>query len=710
MSFLRVKGTPQASVPLYTGLQIQTSSGAVPISIVYGVNKTSFNLVWTGGFGAQPQFTKTGGKGGGGKTLSGYDYHAAFILGLCEGPIAGVGTVWNGQSTGELANLGLSLFDGTTPQNVWGLLTANFQSEALPYGGLAYIAAPWFDLGSSASLPSLNFEIHGVLSMSGVVNSYDADPALVVQDFLINSQYGIGFPAASIDATTLVGSSGGSSYQTYCQAAGLAISPAIVNHETASSILTRWLQLTNAAAVWSGGRLKFVPYGDATITRPLVAGGSVTFNPNVAPVYDLTDDDFVHDGDDDPVQVTRADPYLAHNWQTLEISQRSNHYNSTSIEAWDQNAIELYGLRRASTVTAREICDPLVAQVSVQLLLQRGLHIRNAYAFKLSFEYCLLEPMDLVTLTDVGLGLDRATVRITAIEEDDSGFLSISAEDFPGGTATAVAYPVQAGSSSPINRSVAVASVNPPIIFEPGPPLTNGVAQVWIALSGGAGGVADPNWGGAIVNISSDNATYSRIGQVYGAARQGVLTEPLAAPLGGNPDVAGALAVGLTESAGALVSATNVDAKNGVTLSLVDNELLAYGTATLTGVCSYTLTYLQRGLYGSRPGAHNAGARFVRLDDAIFKYVLPDSYVAATLYLKFQSFNIFGEAVQDLSTCVAYTYTPIGSGSLGPVAGALLVGSNLDYGLTSNDVNESDEFGLASDPYKTVVDLGLAST
>jgi hypothetical protein len=136
---------------------------------------------------------------------------------------------------------------------------------------------------------------------------------------------------------------------------------------------------------------------------------------------------------------------------------------------------------------------------------------------------------------------------------------------------------------------------------------------------------------------------------------------------------------------------------------------LAYGTATLTGTYSYSLTYLERGLYGSRPEAHNTGARFVRLDDAIFKYPLPDPYVGVALYLKFQSFNIFGQAVQDLSTCVAYTYTPIGSGALGPVASALLVGSNLDYGLASNNVNESDELGLASDPYATVVDLGLAS-
>jgi hypothetical protein len=695
---------------MYTGLQIQTSSAAVPISIVYGANKVSFNLIWTGGFAAQPQYAKSGGKGGGNKTLNGYDYHAAFIMGLCEGPILGLGRVWNGQSIGALGDLGLSLFSGTTPQSAWGALRPNFEDEALPYGGLAYVAASWFDLGSSANLPALNFEVQGVLSTSAVVNECDADPALIIQDFLTNSQYGAGFPASSIDAMTLLGSSGSSSYQTYCQASGLAISPAIVNQETANSILARWLQITNTVAVWSGGQLKFIPYGDMSITGRRLGGASITFNPNLNVIYHLTDDDFVLDGDEDPVQVTRADPYLAHNWQAIDISQRSNHYNSTTIEAWDQNAIELYGLRRAPTITAREICDPNVAQVSAQLILQRGLHVRNTYMFKLSFEYCLLEPMDLVTLTDGGLGLDKTPVRIVSIEEDDAGILSITAEEFLGGVATAVAYPVQIGSSTPINRNISPTPVNEPIIFEPGPALTNGVPQVWIGLSGGAAGVSDPNWGGASVNVSFDDVSYARISQVSGPARQGVLTDPLPSALSGVVDLANMLAVDLTMSAGTLAPATNVDAQSGVTLVLVDDELLAYGAATLTGVSSYSLTSLERGLHGTSSAAHSVGARFLRLDDAIFRYTFPTAYVGRTVYFKFQSFNIFGESTQDMSACAAFSYTLIGSGALGSVAGALSVGSDLDFGLTSAGSNgQADDFGLVSDAYTTAIDLGLAS-
>jgi len=717
MSFLRTRSASNAPVitPQYTGLQIQTSSAALPLAIVYGINKIAPNIVWAGDFQVIPQYTYTqssGGKGGGGgssATLNGYDYETAFIMGLCEGPIDTVGTVWNGSTLTSLGGLGFSLFTGTTPQAPWSFVASTESSESLGYNGLAYVASPDYDMGSSASLDSLSFEVYGVLYSSAVVNSYDADPALVIQDFLTNAQYGVGFPAASIDATTLLGSSGGASYQIYCQACGLAISPALTDQEAASSILARWLQLTNTAVVWSGGKLKFIPYGDVSVTGSLYAGGTVTFNPYVTPIYDLDDDDYVYDDGNDPVNVQRTDPYAAYNYQPIEIYQRSNYYDATPIVAFDQNAIELYGLRVASTVTAHEICDPNVAQTSAQLILQRGLYIRNHYTFKLSWEYCLLEPMDLVTLTDAGLGLSNTAVRIVSIEEDDDGILSFTCEEFPGGVATSSAYPVQTNANVPVNRGVAADPVNTPIIFEPPAALTGGIEQIWCAVSGGASGVADPNWGGANVWASTDGTTYGQVGAIIGAARQGVTTATLGAPSGGNPDTTHTLSVSLVESAGTLTTASETAAQNATTLCIVGTELLAYANAALTGTNAYALTYLERGLDGSTVQAHASGTPFARLDGAIFKYTVPEQYIGQTLHLKFQSFNIFGQGVQDISTCTAYTITPIGSGILGPVTAALQIGINLDYSLASLAINESDDWGLASDPYVTIVDMGLAS-
>jgi hypothetical protein len=72
--------------------------------------------------------------------------------------------------------------------------------------------------------------------------------------------------------------------------------------------------------------------------------------------------------------------------------------------------------------------------VSAQLMLQRKLYVRNTYKFRLGLRYALLEPMDIVLISDAALGLSQAPVRITQIEEDQDGELTITAEEIPGVT------------------------------------------------------------------------------------------------------------------------------------------------------------------------------------------------------------------------------------------------------------------------------------
>ena len=707
---------PVASVqPDFSGLAIQTATAAAPIPIIFGVTRSAPNIIWTDGVTAVPQYTVTqstgGGKGGGGggttRSVSGYEYYTWIEYAIGEGPVAGIGSIFSGQAVyGYGAYGNLDLCPGTTPQAPWAAIAGTFPYAVLAYPGTAYMASSNFDLGSSASFPSLAFEVYGRLQATGF-NAVDGDPAEIVVDFLTNSQYGVGFSPASIDVTTLYGSgnaAGDATYQSYCAASGLALSPAITDQEAANSILTRWLQLTNTAAIWSAGKLKFVPFGDSPI-----AGSSRLFTPNTTPVYDLGDDDFVYEDGTDPVQVTRLDSYAVANVQRLECFDRSNQYAATPVEARDQNAIEQFGLNIGSTVTAHEICDLGIGLVAAQLILQRGLYIRNSYQFQLSWEYCLLEPMDLVTLTDSGLGLANTPVRITTVEEGSDGLLAITAEEYPGSTATASSYTVPVNAAKVVNRNVAPAAVNAPVVFEPPSQLTGGTPQIWAAVSGGANDAADPNWGGANVWISRDGTTFNQVGQVTAPARQGVTTAVLPSAASGNPDTADTLAVDLRESGGVLSSATQTDAANAATLSIVDNELLAYAAATLTGVNRYALTYLQRGLYGSTALGHAVGARFARLDGAVFKYTLPDEYIGTPLTLKFQSFNIWGGGLQDLSTCAAFSYTPIGSGLFGPTANEIATGTSFDEGLASQATTQIDDYGLASDPYTSPVDDGMAS-
>ena len=770
-----------AVTPDYTGLSVQTAVNALPIPIIWGISKLAPNLIWYANFNAVPQTSGSGGKGfgAGGGAVSGYTYTADIIMALCEGPIVGINQIWRGQSDYTLAQIGLNLVLGTTPQTVWAYLAAKYPDHALAYQGTAYLSAAGYSLGDSATLDNHNFEVQALYYGTGT-NGLDADPAQVIGDFLSNAQYGAVSPTGTpiaVATASLFGAGGDASLQTYAKGIGLCFSPALNNQEKASAILDRWLQILNAAAVWSGGLLKFIPYGDtATVvgthqsvttqrqiptpgetiatfptvvaaaaanfvadsgvtyalsgtaltnagTTPSGAGtygifpnGTYLFSgadggalvniaftaqvaasyaPDVTPVYDLDDDDFMAERNEDPVQVTRSDPYQAYNVWRLEIGDRDNAYNLTTVEARDQNAIDLYGMRIAPTFTAHEICDPNVAMIAAQLMLQRSVYIRNTYKFKLSWEYCLLDPMDLVTVTDPDLGLANATVRITDIEEDEDGYLQVAAEEFPLGVATATLYPRQQVLNAPINRNYTPDSVNTPVIFEPpsGYLTANSLpAQLWIGASGGAEGAADPLWGGCFIWISLDNSTYQNIDKITAPARQGVLTASLASFGGSNPDTADTLTVNLGESGGVLQNASNIAAQLAQTLCLVDSELLAYTTATLVSGNTYALTGLYRGLYGTTAGSHAAGAQFLRVDAAVFEWTLPPQFVNVELYIKLQSFNAFSSGTEDLSNCVAYSYVPSGL-TAHPLATALAAGTNKNLGVWTGTVGTVDNYG-----------------
>jgi hypothetical protein len=788
MSWFRA--SKASTKPDYTGLQLQTSVNTLPVPIVWGQTKAAANVIWYQNF--QTQGGGGGGKGGlfGSPGASTYTYTADLIMALCEGPISGIGIIWKDQSTYTIAQLGLSLFNGTTPQAVWGYLSSKYPAQALAYQGTCYVCAASYQLGDNANIGNHNFEILGALAGSGV-NGVDADPALVVNDFLTNAQYGAGFSAASIDATTLFGSGGDASLQTYCKAMGLAFSPALVDQEQGSSILSRWLQILNCGAVWSGGQLKFIPFGDAAVaagdvartvqfpvptpaqassgvTPPpsitvcppaqFVADGGVTYAftggalayigaiapsgagsyglspegtylfaagdedqvvsitytyaiptsyvPDLTPVYNLTDSDFVDEkGNTDPVQAARLDPFSLPTIQRVECLSRANQYGATPVEARDQSQIELYGPRVGSTIQAHEICDEVnIGPIVAQTILQRGLYVRARFTFKLSWEYGLLDPMDIVTITDANLGLANYPVRITTIEEDDKGLLTVTAEELTVGVSTPALYPNNGPSGFLPNQAVAVSPVNTPLIWEPPPALTGGASQIWAGASGGSGGVADPNWGGAAVWVSLDDVTYSQIATITQALRQGVLTAALTQATGW--DSADTLSVNLSESGGALTGTSLVGAQNGATRSLVDGELLSYESATLVAPNAYNLTGLQRGIYGTASSAHAAGAPFARLDSAVVSYTLPANYIGQTLYFKFQSFNVFGGGSQSLAACAVYSYIPSGGGDTSPIAAQLESGFPVDLGLVSIPSDVADDFGNLSTAPAASLDLG----
>lgn len=619
-------------------LQVQQSSQGLTLPVIYGRTRVAGNLIWYGDFVTIENKTTTqqGGKGGGGvkQVDIAYTYEAAVMLALCEGEIQGVGRIWRDKEKFDsLAQLRLTLMRGGDEQPLWThLAQAKHTDQALNYSGTAYLCSPNYELTKSAQIYQHNFEVIGKLGYSG--NIPDANPREIIRDLLTNQRYGCGFPVDSIGDTDR--------YSNYCRAVGIFLSPAYTEQGEAQRNISELLEQTNSAAVFSQGRLKIVPYGDGNYS----GNGAVYVADNKA-IYDLTDDDFIVSGAEDPVNVERKTNADAFNQIQVEYLDRDNDYNVAIAEVKDQANIEQYGLRPKDAVKMHGICDGKVAQKVAQQLLQRALYVRNEYEFKLGWKYCLLEPMDIVTLTDAGLGLDKTPVRITEIEEDEEGVLSVKAEDYPVGVYTTSEYPTQPSLGYSADYNVSPGNAHAPVIFEAPLQLTGGEPQIWMATAGG------DMWGGAEVWVSTDGDSYTRVGAVNHKARFGSLTAAL--PSGAVFDRTNTLSVEI--SSGQMTGGTEQDSRDLLTLCYVDGEFLAYANAELKGVGRYTLGNLTRGAYGSAIDTHAAGSKFARIDEALFKYAVPRNWIGRTVWVKLVSYNVFSGGTQDLASVPAYSYT-----------------------------------------------------
>jgi hypothetical protein len=386
-------------------------------------------------------------------------------------------------------------------------------------------------LGSSPVLPSIQFEVTGFLAgTAGPTYAGDARPDQIIVDFLTNSRYGAGFPAAYLDSAGSIADFG-----TYCQAALLGMGLVMDRCQAASRWLDEITKLCNAAVVWTGTLLKIIPYGTGALSQ-----NGATWTPNLSWIAALTDDDFLpfeHSSDGrpvengtDPVQFDFTDPQSLHNWLPVEYYDAVNYYNPQISPTFDQGSIDQFGLKLKPSLVAHEFTNPVSAGLSGFLQLERELQIRTRPKFKLGWQHCLLEPMDIVLVTDSGAGFNQQPFRITGYEEDDNGDLSFDAEEIPGivsGNQITPYYP----NARSHNRSNSAGGppayltppggANIPVVFEPPAGLTGGQYQVWMIASGGLTKLT--------TNAATSSGTVLRFAAVPAAIVAGCAVEDLTA-------------------------------------------------------------------------------------------------------------------------------------------------------------------------------------
>lgn len=505
-----------------------------------------------------------------------------------------------------------------------------------------------------AELPhgtAVEFSTAGTGTLSATPWLPDTTVSAALSAVLTNTRHGAGFPSSKLGDL--------SALEAYSLASGVMVSPAWSDAEPASALVTRLMTLGYAGIFFSEDQLKCVPFADETLT-----GNGVTYTPVTTVRYALTDGAFLSDGDEDPVRVTRKDPADVYNQVTVKCRDRGNDYNETKVMAQDLASIDALGLRPAPEVALLEIVDPEVAKWVAQLILLRYQAVQQTFEFKLPGQYLLIEPMDLLSLTETsGTPLVGVVVRVTHVAEDEgTGDLTVTAENYTAGSGTAEAYPAQAAQGYVADYNTSPGDVSAPVIFDAPAQYVSNAYSVMLALAS-----ASSDWGGCEVWASYDNSNYQRIGSFYGRSRFGYLTTEL--PVAADPDVTNSVSVDLSDSLGSLLGVTQSECDNLLSLCWVGGELIAYQDATLTSAYNYTLgTRLRRGALDTPPEtAHPIGTPFVRLDTvsgSLFVYTYNDySKIGQTIYFKLPSFNVHGSGLQGLDEVRAYSFViggPIG--------------------------------------------------
>lgn len=621
MGFLFSRGRNTTNrADMIADFQINTASYGEVVPEILGTTRVSGNIIDYEDFTAhEHKSTTRTGKGGGSKhTEITYTYTVAAAIGLCEGPIKGIGKVWRDKEVYQYPNekIELTLFKGDYGQTPWTYMLSKHPDKAMPYSGLAYMAGV-VDLGDRGSLPQYNFEIQGKLLETG--DGVDVNPA----DYIVHVLQSVGADVV-ID--------GIENFRAYCKAADILIStPPNQKSAKAQQVINDIAEITNSLVFWSTDRLKIVPLADKPIGD---------WTPANQIQYDLTADDFIAGSDGQLILYKRKDSSEAYNEATVEFINRANSYEKETVSFEVVADVQRNGLKPASKKTAHYLYTKARAQYYAEQLAMKRLYAKTQYTFRLDWAFCALEVGDLVTLTDKSCQLDHQIVVITSVNEAADGQLELTAEGKPAGTYAPAKYNVHENERPFVDYNQEAPSVNDVAIFQTVGDV--GGNQIFVGVNAPSG------WGGCSVWLSDNDQTYQRIGNISQQARMGRTRYGFAQ----NDNFCN-----VTINQGVLKSGTHIDAERGNTLCWVNGEALSYENVEVHPNNWFTLQGLVRGQYGTNAINHNADERFVRVDEALFRYPYRKEDIGKTIYLKFTSMNLFGSNEQGLDEVQSYQYT-----------------------------------------------------
>jgi hypothetical protein len=548
-----------------------------------------------------------------------------------------------------------------------------FTSQQVEHTDCCGIGFSDLSLGVDGNLPNLSFEQTSLYPFNPATG--DGLPSDFVQDLIGSgapTYHGANVGAIYNLSNSLASTAAPISFieniqpmMDFCMAYRIYLSNNLTAQKKCNEYLEEILKCANTAAVWSGFQLKLIPrcevsnVGDnAAVYTAGSAGG---------PIYDLGYNQYLFEAGKgiSPIEVDRKRPSDAFNIVRVQFKDRSIDYNTNVVTAVNQGNLQNYGPRPAPVETLDWIQDAETAMKVATMILQRYSSLNN-YKFSGPLTLSLLEPLDMITLSDPRINLQRIPARLTKVREAHDKIM-FEAEDFVYGRNCPTPIATAPTNPNAVYGSTDPGNVNVPIIFVPPPALVNGDAQtpyVGFAVSG-----ADTAaWGGCYVYMSINGGPFNQVGVITGPAIMGLTLADFPTIAGAAPvlDTADTLNCDFTESAGVIATVNATEFAAYVTATLIGSptgtppyELIAWENASqITGNQYAIAPNTWRGIYASPIGDHPIGSPVALLTQNILYLALNPSLIGQSLAFKFTSFNLLQNSVQDITMVTQYNFVP----------------------------------------------------
>lgn len=458
----------------------------------------------------------------------------------------------------------------------------------------------------------------------------DENPAVMIEDLLINTRYGAGK-----DESIYINSTTFTEVEDYCNANGLLFSFSIDKRKP----IVDWIDFINSH--FKG----YIRMSEGKICLGVFKNDST--------VFDLTRDDLViEDGEDPPPPVSVKKRVYSKTLNRIEIAwrNRAKNYDISIAIAQDETDQRVSGKVRKKTIQLTGIKTADLAQETAYKMLFDYMYRFNIYNFTLTYKNMLLETGEVGTLSDGGLIVSQK-IRLTSIEEDKNGRgLAIEAIEDKSHVYETFTYYTQDSERE----------------ADAAPTLSSPLATFTEDLTESAFGISlvpthdDTN--GWHIYQSYDDETFELVGQTNIVDATDIATNSSGAIASNLPAHTAVIYDGNESLLVNIGTVTDLDTSitydqffSNQRLCKIGNEIIAYKDCVETEIAGiWRITGLIRGLFGTEAIAHAVGATFFTIN-IDFTYLYKDSDVGKTLYFKFLTFH--GQSIQEIADVSSIGYT-----------------------------------------------------